>query len=303
MCTAHLNMHNIEVPNNLNNQRIAVLNHKESLSRNSNNHKNIKFESLIRSSYMLAAQIMTSDEKNAENIKIYIKLYLNELHAKDILYKKITNNDNKIPMWLSQYNNLNLLYCLPRDMIRNGNVGNYWDGKEHGEKGMQPVKNEFVTKKGNFAGKIMETLHSKKVMNYLTDDINNGSSEECNITTCVVKSPDFLSAMIKQGTPTPFVGNEMKECLFLTKNQDAQQFFFENYIGTIMCLNYFSISYGKLTNEPLCLTKYGKTQKCVLLATKINDNDNYYYTAISNNWHTLNKVGELEIIHYFDCSN
>ena len=77
MCTAHLNMCNIEVPNDLNNQRIAVLNHKESLSRNSNNLKNIKFEPLIRSSYMLAAQIMTSDEKNAENIKIYIKLYLN----------------------------------------------------------------------------------------------------------------------------------------------------------------------------------------------------------------------------------
>ena len=54
----------------------------------------------------------------------------------------------------------------------------------------------------------------------------------------------------------------------------------------------------------LCvLQNMEQTQKCVLLATKINDNDNYYYTAISNNWHTLNKVGELEIIHYFDCSN
>ena len=70
-----------------------------------------------------------------------------------------------------------------------------------------------------------------------------------------------------------------------------------------MGLNYFSISCGKLTNEPLCLTKYGKTQKCVLLATKINDNDDYYYTAISNNWHTLNKLGELEVMHYFDCNN
>ena len=48
-------------------------------------------------------------------------------------------------------------------MIRNENVGNYWDGKEHGEKGMQLVKNEFVTKKGNFAGKIMETPCSKKL--------------------------------------------------------------------------------------------------------------------------------------------
>ena len=219
------------------------------------------------------------------------------------MYKKITNNDNKIPMWLSQCNNLNLLYCLPRDMIRNGNVGNYWDGKEHGEKGVQSVKHEFVTKKGNFAGAIMEKLCSKKVMNYLTDKVNKCSSEEYDITTHVVKCPVNLSANIKQGMPTPFVVNEINEYLFLTKNQDAQQFFFKKYIGTIMGLNYFSISYGKLTNDPLCFSKYGNVHKCVLLATTIDDNDDYYYTAISNNWQTLNKLGQFEVMHYFDCNN
>ena len=49
-----------------------------------------------------------------------------------------------------------------------------------------------------------------------------------------------------------------------------------------MGLNYFSISYGKLANEPLCLSKYGNMQKCVMLATKINDNDDYHCTEISN---------------------
>ena len=147
MRTAHLTMHNIMVPDDLNNQRIAALNHKESMLRNSNNLKNIKFEPLICSSCMLAAQIKTSDKKNAENIKIYTKLHLNELCAIDFLCKKITNYDKKIPMWLSQYKNLNLLCCLPRDIISNGNAGNYWDRKEHGEKGTWPVKNEFVTKR------------------------------------------------------------------------------------------------------------------------------------------------------------
>lgn len=142
--------------------------------------------------------------------------------------------------------------------------------------------------------------HSKKVMNYLTDDINSSSIEEYDITAHAVKSPEFLSAKIKQGTPMPFVVNEMNEHLFLTKNQDAQQFFFENNIGTIMGLNYFSISYRKHTNEPLCLSKYGNAQKCILLATKINDNVNYYCTSISDNWHMLNKLGELEVMHCFD---
>ena len=85
---------------------------------------------------MLAAQIMTLDKTNVENIKICTKLHLNKLHSKDLLYKKITIYDKKIPMWLSQHNNLNLLHSLPTDLIRNGNVGDYWDGKEHGEKGV-----------------------------------------------------------------------------------------------------------------------------------------------------------------------
>ena len=101
MCTAHLNVRDIEMPKNLNNQRKAVLNHKESMSRYSNILKTIKFEPLIRSSYMLAAQIMTADKSNVENIKNYTKLCLNELRSKDLLHKKITNYDKKIPTWLS----------------------------------------------------------------------------------------------------------------------------------------------------------------------------------------------------------
>ena len=175
----------------------------------------------------------------------------------DLLHKK-TNNDEKIPMWLSQHKNLNMLCCSPTDMIRNGNVGNYWDGKEHDEKGMQPVKHEFVTKKGNFAGKIMKKLHSKKIMNCLTESIGNGSSKDYEISAYIVKNNDYLSAMIEQGTPIPFVVDERCEYLFLTKNHYAQKFFFDKHKGTIMGLHYFTISHGKLTNEPLCLTKYGK---------------------------------------------
>ena len=39
------------------------------------------------------------------------------------------------------------------------------------------------------------------------------------------------------------------------------------------------------------------------ISNKIKGYDNYYYTIISNNWYTLNKLGEFEIIHNFDDEN
>ena len=66
-----------------------------------------------------------------------------------------------------------------------------------------------------------------------------------------------------------------------------------------MELHCFTVSHGKITNKPLCLAKYGKTQKCVLLATKIDDNDSCYYKEISNNWHASNKLDEFKLMHMF----
>ena len=66
--------------------------------RNSKKLKKNKFEPLIRASHTLAAQIMTSDENNAENMKIHIKLCLNELHTMDLLCKKTTNDEKNSHM-------------------------------------------------------------------------------------------------------------------------------------------------------------------------------------------------------------
>ena len=58
---------------------------------------------------------------------------------------------------------------------------------------------------------------------------------------------------------------------------------FNNYIEILMSLNYFLIPYVKSTNEPLCLSKHEKIQKCILLVTKVKGHNNYYYTTISSN--------------------
>jgi len=89
-----------------------VLKHKQSMDKNANDKdlKETNLQPLLRSSYKLAAQVMTSDANNVENVKIHIKQHLNELHKIDQLHKKFSNNDNDKPIWSSQHNNLNLLY-------------------------------------------------------------------------------------------------------------------------------------------------------------------------------------------------
>ena len=76
MCTTHLNMNIIKLLDNIKNQRIAALNYEESILR-IRSLKNIKFESSIYSSCILATQIIMLLDKNIENIRIDTKLYLN----------------------------------------------------------------------------------------------------------------------------------------------------------------------------------------------------------------------------------
>ena len=116
---------------------------------------------LLRFSCKLAAQVITSNANNIENAKIHINQFLNELHKIDQLHKSISNNDNNKPIWLSQYNNLNLLYYLPLSILRNGNVRNFWN--RNGKKGIQSAKQEFVAKKGDFAGQIMKKYSQRKL--------------------------------------------------------------------------------------------------------------------------------------------
>ena len=81
--------------------------------------------------------------------------------------------------------------------------------------------------------------------------------------------------------PTPFVVNASNECTFLC----------------------FSIACTKNTHEKLCASNYRRTCECVLLVTKIEGDDNFYYAEISNNWLTLNKSCDLAIMNDLDCKN
>ena len=70
------------------------------MDKNTNNKdlKETHLQPLLRSSYKLSAQVMTSDANDIENVKIHIKQYLNELCKIDQLHKKISNNENDKPI-------------------------------------------------------------------------------------------------------------------------------------------------------------------------------------------------------------
>ena len=47
-------------------------------------------------------------------------------------------------------------------------------------------------------------------------------------------------------------------------------------------------------------TKHGDSQKCILLAAKDDRNDAFYCAAISNDWYTLDKTDQFEIMNEFN---
>ena len=70
-----------------------------------------------------------------------------------------------------------------------------------------------------------------------------------------------------------------------------------------MGLNYFNADVIKTAEEPMFVSKTGQTRKCVLLPTKIKDEENFIFMAITNNWCTLDKSGDFEVMNDFDYNN
>ena len=140
-------------------------------------------------------------------------------------------------------------------------------------------------------------------MTHLTKDINYDCNTDHNISNYVIKSKGYLQGMMKQGTPIPFVANANNENLFLIKNERASLFIFSTFACSVMGLNYFNVDVVKTAEEPLFVSKTGQIRKCVLLPTKIKDEENFIFTAIANNWYVLDKSGDFEVMNDFNCNN
>ena len=140
-------------------------------------------------------------------------------------------------------------------------------------------------------------------MKHLLNEIDCDSKAVCDISNYHIKSTKIVTEKLKRGLPVHFVINDSDECLFLIKNREAQHFSFSKYVQTQMGLNDFEISHVKSTHSQLCLTKQGAVTKCALLSTKIGQSDNYCFTAISNNWLSLDKYGAFIVMDEFKHNN
>ena len=57
-----------------------------------------------------------------------------------------------------------------KDLNTSSYLENLHDGKHQAEKGIQPVKGSFTSKKGKFAVNLMKKSHTNKILNQLADN-------------------------------------------------------------------------------------------------------------------------------------
>ena len=303
MCIAYLKLYNLPIPAKPNDKRSAAMNYKkESLNSKSIASNDLKIESLVRTTYVLTAQLKTSNEQNIENLILYYKQCIYELHHFDQKMKIISNERDKKPIWQMQYNNLNVPWAF-EDLKNCGYLANVHDGKYQGEKGIQPVKGEFASKKGKFAANLMERLYCNKILNHLADSKESEKASKCALLNYYLKSYEFLNEKLKRGLPVPFIMNDKNECLFLFNDGPPRQFAFANHVMKLMGWNYFHLKHVGNATSPDSLLKNGLVKKCALLATKIEGTNEFCYTGISNDWLTLNELGVFRVMNEFNYKN
>ena len=71
----------------------------------------------------------------------------------------------------------------------------------------------------------MKSLYSKKVMDYLINNIDYSSNTYYTISNYIIKSSKFSLEIIKQGTSVPFIMNGSNEYIFLVNNKIQSNLF------------------------------------------------------------------------------
>ena len=103
------------------------------------------------------------------------------------------------------------------NLANNSYLRHEWEGNEYGEKYIQYVKDEFTNKKGKFAEILIYKLHSKKIMNYLSNSIDSNVEYNYDVKDYLIKNTNILDEKLKLRHPILFIINENNEYLFLIK--------------------------------------------------------------------------------------
>ena len=147
------------------------------MKNDSIDHNKLSAQSLICGLYKLIANIITAANSNKSKLQTYYKQYLNAFSKMNKLIKTLSKDASDSNRCVSTYNNLNV-GCIIRDIEFGGPIRFTWEGNWHREKGIQPVKEQFISQKGKFGKVIINKLYTNKVLEHLS---LNASTESKNI--------------------------------------------------------------------------------------------------------------------------
>ena len=297
MCKNCLLLRNIDVPNAIKEKREAVLKHMQSMKSEFNDFNKTSLQPLVCSICKLVANIMTAKDSAESKLRMHCKQYLNSFHEIDKLIKKLTNDKSENNKIVSVCNNLNVGDVI-NDTDNTGPVRFTWEANWHGEKGMQAVKDLFVSQKGNFGEILINKLHANKVLDHLSPEENVESDIGSKFRNYVIDSRDVLNTSLKNAVPLPFIMTKDGALLFVFQHSDAVEFKFTELIEVQMGWFYFNIAFWRSVENPLLKNEHVNTAiKCALLPS-ISCSNKLCYTAVSDDWLTLDKHGHFEV-----CSN
>ena len=117
----------------------------------------------VCSRHKFLAHVMTLDHTKADHLKNHSKLRLNRFHSVEKWTKKVTNDINEIPRWLSQHNHLNLDGIID-DINILGLVRFMWEGNNHGEISIHVTMHRFTSQRGDSYGEIL--MHKTFIKKY-----------------------------------------------------------------------------------------------------------------------------------------
>ena len=187
MYTIYLKLYKLYIPVKIDNKRKAMLEYKEEyLNSKSIKLSNSKVEYLVKTSYTLKAPLKMSNKENIENLNIYYKQYLYELYYLDQNLKLYLIKNKKL-IQLIQSNNINVPLLI-ENLKRAGRMGHMYDRKEFTEKGIQHIKNTFMSKKSKFVDNLIEKLYLNKILNQGADNNQSESICKCNLSNYNVKA-------------------------------------------------------------------------------------------------------------------
>ena len=104
---AKMILHNMEVSEGLKEIRKTFLEKKQETKGKAEAFADVKAQPIVCSVCKKIVNMMTSTNENLSKTHIHMKQCLNEFNTIDMLIKKVTNDVNDIPEWLSQHDHLN----------------------------------------------------------------------------------------------------------------------------------------------------------------------------------------------------